>query len=219
MSVIRSTEIIYAYITSMQTSTTPEVIAVLCAGNPQIKKVNGNDEVDLGLNTDKSGYLGGAVRFNAAVKLCDQAKTLILVGGSIEKVKAMRQYLVSRGCDASKLILVESDPDTNGNVHAIRKLINSQEGPFGGVWPERLGILTNFYHQHRAMRFAADILNPKVTLVPLVAEAFTDADYWNEKEEFYKRMTCEINGLRQWEAGDYRDQTKPHDQWKCNIVS
>ena len=113
---------------------------------------------------------------------------------------------------APKVIRIESNSDTNGNLWAIKKLVEES-----ALSQPRVAILTNFYHLLRAMRMAKDIL-PDVSLLPLAAEAIVergDPAYSTYTQEFLLRLTRETNGLRDWENGEYRDQDKKEAKWKA----
>lgn len=186
----------------------PDLIAVLCPGNPTIEY----DEIKLD-EADVNGYLGSQIRLDAAVEVSLKSqKDLILIGGKEDSIKTMKIYLCSKGCDPDKISLLISNDDTNGNLHALRGYLDSR---IDNELPESIGILTNAYHQHRAMLFASDILDSRETnikIIPLVAEAivgkmdpFTD--------ELEKRMKNEMRGVTDWMSGKYRDQHRKLWNW------
>ena len=214
--------------------TYPDIIAVLCAGNPKIE-----DGVCKWDDYDEGGYLGGHVRMNAAVMLCQNATKgtiILLVGGSDEKVRAMKFYIMKH-CDIEKcqveIIMLKSLPNTVGNLCAIRRYVTEPEFYEGSLRvsqkktgrcpPETIGLLSNFYHQHRIMLFASDILDAryiKLKVIPLVAETFVPPDYTDPEihPKFIKRMASELEGLQKWEMGQYPGSKDLDKKYLCQIV-
>jgi DUF218 domain len=187
----------------------PELVAVLCPGNPRFE----NERVVLEQD-DANGYLGGRVRLQAAVEVFPRTRLMILLGGSEGKVRAMRSYLMEHlpALAESRMMLVESSPDTLGNLRALAKVMESRS-------ERRVGVLTNFYHIPRAMRLASDIIsNPRISIVPLVAEAMvSDTGPFNE-EHLSLRNQHEMCGLRALEEGTYRGQQVSRSKWVCNEI-
>ena len=157
-----------------------DYVIILCPSELRIS-VNGKTEYFDELSEDKKRiiplYLGGQVRMEAAVDIARFVQNFIVVGGSETKVTGMKDYL-SRGLQKEikknritpKIIRIESEADTTGNLWAIRKWIETYNIKFSG---KRIGILTNFYHLLRAMRLSKDIL-PEYCFIPLVAESLID---------------------------------------------
>lgn len=202
------------------------VLIVLCGGKPHMSAAG---LPDLGKETeiDKQGnllYVGGRLRLDAAVLLSekDMFDHIVVVGGSVTKVQAMRRYMLASGCK-KKVAMLVSDADTTGNLWAIRIAIEKRIGIFHNGTCPTLHILTSAFHQHRALRFAADIL-PTYRIVPLVAEAFIGSA--SEQQEimtdpqygYTARMLSEVQGLRDWESGTYRKQYG-HSTWRCRFLS
>ena len=192
---------------------------VLCPGRPKRdnKKVV-YDQIKDGL------YLGGQTRMKAAVIFSKHANTVIVVGGSPRKANYMKQYLVSNGVPSSKIIRVESDSDTTGNMFALKKI--SEDYKITG----NIGILTNFYHMNRSIRFAQDIFVRKdsnKTIYPVVAETVTElVDCLKYKDEYIKRVAQEIQGLKDWENEVYgidrygcHAMSRDEGQWTAEINS
>ena len=82
---------------------------------------------------------------------------------------------------------MRSDPDTIGNLWAVKLILESVQKL--NLLTGRVGIMTNFYHLPRAMRFAVDIFKGvNVTFIPLVAEAVifrNQATYALHKDAFF----------------------------------
>ena len=199
------------------------IVIVLC---PSESRTLNDEYAFYELDKDKEEiekliYVGGKIRMQAAVDIASRVRKFIVVGGSKPKVDDMKSYLEQeftkdikrrRLEKAPKVIRIESNSDTNGNLWAIKKLVEES-----ALSQPRVAILTNFYHLLRAMRMAKDIL-PDVSLLPLAAEAIVergDPAYSTYTQEFLLRLTRETNGLRDWENGEYRDQDKKEAKWKA----
>jgi len=190
------------------TDSWPDLIVVLCPGNPTIE-----DDIAILDEVDVNGYLGSRIRLDAAIEIyLKTQKEMILIGGKEDSVRAMKLYLCNICCDPDKISLLISENGTNGNLHALRGYLDSR---LDSGLPKSIGILTNAYHQHRVMLFASDILDSRETnikIIPLVAEAIvrkTDP-FTNETE---KRMKNEMRGVIEWIHGKYRDQYKKRWDW------
>ena len=122
-----------------------DILVILCPGNPtedcQFSEIEHNTVYDLRV------YIGGKVRMQAAVKASKEAEWMILVGGSKKKVTCMKEYILRRLENTEKkrlekhIIRIESDSDTNGNMHAIKKALSELDRH-----EEKLWFLTNGYH-------------------------------------------------------------------------
>jgi len=207
------------------------LVVVLCAGDPYIDTET--DEIFLpeteyqegdDSNSEIKGdvYVGATLRMQMAIRLAPQVSNMLLVGGSLAKVEAMYEYLTRNGVSPDKLYLLESHPSTLGNMWAIRKMLEQMPEDTASTATERearrIYILTNAYHQHRAMRFASDIIPFQYQVVPLVAESYLDHKVNKQlmqKEYYLRRMQKEYRGLYDYERGHYQDQDKPEDYWKC----
>ncbi len=190
-------------------------ITVFCPSDPII--VNGrNSYYEIGDDVRGGGkiYVGGEVRMQAAVKLCAQTENIIVVGGSKPRVDGMRDYLLQEMQEAElkeqpKIIRVESDPDTLGNLRAIRKA----NFRFGG----KAGLLTNSYHFLRIMRMVEALL-PRRRFQPLAAESVMGWNALRYVDEFALRLRREVEGFLDWETGVYSKQTNTDmSEWKCII--
>ena len=198
-----------------------DIVILLCPGTPNI--INENeiqfDTLEKNIETSyKEIYLGGSIRMQAAVDIRKKTIKYIVVGGSKHKVDVMKQYLVKENINNNDIIRIESNPDTNGNLFAVKKILK-QYGKLKYIEGKKIGIMTNAYHIPRAMRMVTDIFADVENLhfVPLVAEAIITKhhpDYLLYPQEFLARMHKEINGLRDWENGFYKNQYKSESEWK-----
>ena|SRR5665647_2156894 len=187
----------------------PEVVVVLCPGNPSII----NNTVILDEN-DNSGYLGSQIRLDAAVNLSPLVKQMILVGGSMNKVFAMKKYLEERKC-ITQFILIISENNTMGNLHALKQLLNGKYNLC--LAKQKIGILTNLYHKKRLIRIAADIFDTQIIM--LVAEDFVSISNYNIDTNSYNlRLLNEDKGVSMWEEGTYTKQKFATENYKCELV-
>ncbi len=166
-------------------------------------------------------YLGGRVRMQAAVDIAPCTNTIIVVGGSQKKVNDMKGYLLQefkkeKLINPPEIIRIESEPDTNGNLWAIKNCFQSA-GKIN-LLEKNVGILTNAYHLLRAMRFASDIFN-NINFIPVAAESVLRKNYPEYQlhpKSFLLRTFKEIGGLKDWEEERYRDQKKTIWNYKCH---
>ena len=200
-----------------------DYVIILCPSELRISTNSKNEYFDE-LSEDKkrlnSLYLGGQVRMEAAVDIVQFVQNFIVVGGSEIKVTGMRDYLLrelqketKENEITPKIIRIESEPDTNGNLWAIKRWIKNYKIKFLG---KRIGILTNFYHLPRTIRLSKDIL-PEYYFIPLVAESLItrhQSTYSFYPKEFLLRICSEVDGLRDWENEKYRNQHKDESEWK-----
>lgn len=186
-----------------------DVLILLCPSDPKI--IDGNYtyfDLDKDKEEDKEIYLGGKVRMEAAAKLAKNTATIIVVGGSKSKVDGMRNYLKQelKNKKLPVIIRIESDPDTLGNLRAIKNQKINFEG-------KSVAILTNQYHLPRTLKFAQSIF-PENSFIPIPAELVifgTDLVY---KDAFLLREQRETKGLKDWEDGIYRNQNKQESECK-----
>lgn len=191
------------------------IVIVLCPSEPKIineKYVYHDLEKDR--LEDQRIYLGGDIRMQAAVQLAEQVKYFIVVGGSKSKVDGMKNFLIQefkkeKNTNIPDIIRIESDPDTLGNMRAIKKSDAKLTG--------NVGILTNFYHLPRSLRISKEVF-PNLTFTPLAAESllyFRQPTFSLFAKEFLFRVSKEINGLADLENGSYKDQHKIDEaKWK-----
>lgn len=186
-----------------------DYVIILCASELRtcVNKTGHFDE----LNKDEKRlvylYVGGQIRMEAAVDVARYVQNFIVVGGSEKKVKDMRNFLleelqkeIDNGEITSKIIRIESEANTAGNLWAVKGWIKEYNIKF---LDKRVGILTNFYHLPRAMRFAKDIL-PEYCFIPLAAESLINrhqSTYSFYPKEFLLQICSEIDGLKDWENG------------------
>lgn len=178
------------------------------------------------LSSDGS-YLGGQVRMQAAVDFyfSKRVRKFIIIGGGMEKsekikkwekVEDMRTFLINKNVPAKNISGLCSDSDTHGNLRAVYKEFNKE------FYGKTVGILSNFYHLPRVMRFAQDPqFKWKVNLIPICAESVIISmppNYLQFVQEFLFRISNEIRGLKNWEESEYRDQFKPEEDWAGEVL-
>lgn len=199
---------------------------VLCAS--ALNERNEFDEVDKDKKSGEPIYVGGKIRMQAAADFESMVKKIIVVGGGAEKkyecsnfkkVDDMKKFLCCENeIDSNRVIRILSEPDTTGNLNAIKKLKILDE--FKGK-KDKIVMLTNFYHLPRAMRMASDIFEGmNINFVSIAAEAVIKKchpSYSFYPKEFLFRIYREINGLRDWENGKYKDQKKLLKEWNAHL--
>ncbi|OGZ72598.1 MAG: hypothetical protein A2908_03595 [Candidatus Staskawiczbacteria bacterium RIFCSPLOWO2_01_FULL_38_12b] len=166
----------------------------------------------------KNIYLGGQVRMDAAVDFAERVKIYFIVGGSEKKVTDMKSYLEKQFetyklQDCPKIIRIKSDPDTTGNLWAVKLVLQKNQKLH--LLTGKVGLMTNFYHLPRVMRFAADIFKDiNVNFIPISSEAVITrhlSTYSTYQNAFVARVVQDIKGLRDWEDENYNKQTKVDD--------
>lgn len=189
-----------------------DYVIILCASTLK------NGQFD-DLSSDGS-YLGGNIRMQAVVELKDKVNKFIVVGGGIEengkdrwrKTNDMYKYLKKNGVSPQKIIRVASVKDTHGNLRAIYKCLKEK------LNKKKLGILTNFYHIPRTLRFATDIFNDqKCTFIPIAAESVVNDFPFKYWPQLIFRIHNEIKGLSDWENGVYKNQKTPSNEWQGEV--
>ena len=209
------------------------------------------------LNKDQK-YLGGPDRMDAAIKLYKNSHNkkpkIIVVGGGItrdkknrkkdpkvdlKKVNKMKKCLLEQGVEEKDIIRISSESDTLGNFRAIFKVLQNlqvsqdlqEKSLFASFKNKKVGILTNFYHLPRAMRFAIDTFNEalkhteenskndkvekEINFIPIAAESITkNFSFFNlYSQEFLMTVSDEIRGLCDWEKGEYKNQQIKFKDW------
>lgn len=188
-----------------------DIVILLCAS-----ELNQDDYFDeTHIKNKNTLYLGGQIRMDAAVDFATHVRKYFVVGGSEKKVSDMKNYMENK-LDKYKIeprpniIRIKSDPDTTGNLWAVKMVL--QKAQKLNVLKGRVGIMTNFYHLPRAMRFAIDIFDGvDVHFIPIAAEAIIvrhQPTYSLHKDAFLVSVSGDINGLRDWENNEYRKQDK-----------
>lgn len=127
----------------------------------------------------------------------------------------MKTFLINNKVPKASIVRICSEADTHGNLRAIYKRFNNE------LKDKIVGILTNFYHIPRVMRFIHD---PKfdwnAKFVPICAESVvtsTSTNYLSFAPQLLRRISNEIKGLKDWESNNYRDQNKPEKDWVGKI--
>ncbi len=120
-------------------------------------------------------YLGGQTRMGAAVDISPRVGTFVVVGGSRKKVYDMAKYLraefkKNKISPKPKIIRIRSEADTTGNLWAVKRAFKKfrKVNKFKG---KRIGLMTNFYHLPRAMKFGADIFKDEKTIFRLAVNS------------------------------------------------
>jgi hypothetical protein len=186
-----------------------KILVVLCPGDA----IAGYKFEDQPQNSKE--YLGGDIRMLAAAKIGIQYKLIIVVGGSKEKVCGMKIFLIDNGVNCDKIIRLESNPDTNGNLKAIRKIFDH----YKSLENEEVTILSNDYHGNRIKRMAADILTG-IKWEFISAENFLEDrseiihDIYSE--QLKNRIKKEEQGIKDWDKGGYNDQHM--EAWQCKSI-
>ena len=123
-------------------------LILLCAGSP-LRDHNKMMAVDL---YDANGDLGSLDRYNAAAAAIPLASKFIVVGGSSEKVMAMKQFLIDRGADASAVRALNCNAQgatSRGNMAALAQVLPTEE-----YADDDLVLLTSYFHLPRVILFA-----------------------------------------------------------------
>mgnify|MGYP000400671087 CR=1 FL=1 len=95
-----------------------DILIVLCAGN----FINGGNYDNYMNFKEEKVYIGAENRMKAAAKLDKFTDKYLVVGGSKEKVTAMKEYLEENKCKTPIQRLI-SGPSTCGNIFAINEYI------------------------------------------------------------------------------------------------
>ncbi len=175
-------------------------------------------------------YLGGPDRQEAAIKIAlkKNIKRIIVVGGGIEKEKEKEKYLKvdymfkfleKRGVEKEKIVKVISEADTHSNLRAIYKLLIDHKIEFKH---KKIGIITNLYHMPRTLKFAKDTFKKceQIEFIPISAELILKEkeDINIYQKQMIKRICEEINGLKDWNDGNYSNQKKEFNYWRGELI-
>lgn len=92
------------------------------------------------------------LRLDAAYQYLMENKgtTVVVSGGQgadeiISEAEAMKNYLISKGIDISRIIMEEKSTNTNENIKFSKELMNSQKKEY------TTAVVTNDFHVYRAM--------------------------------------------------------------------
>ncbi|MDD5639196.1 MAG: ElyC/SanA/YdcF family protein [Candidatus Pacebacteria bacterium] len=160
-------------------------------------------------------YLGGQTRMDAACEIFKKNKgaEFVLVGGydqnskKSKKVEDMREFLKEK-CENIIILERPSLPCTRHNLVAVFNYWIKERKEIKG---KKIGILTNFYHLPRALRFWGELVNEKEfseipVPIPIIAESIVEkSDAYTRFIEYILRTDSEINGLKDNEKGTYKD--------------
>jgi len=187
-----------------------DIVIILC---PEKKDPNGD------FPQYKDGeYLGGQTRMDAAKELYyknNKVTNFVVVGGYDEdgsecsrKTHDMKCFLTNH-CRGIKIEEIKSLPCTKHNLVAIfNTLGNKLKG-------KKIGLLTNFYHLPRALRFWRELINEEFGRIPMPfpisAESITASlSMYINHNEYLLRLEKERLGLR-----DLEDN---YNQYQCNCL-
>ncbi len=188
------------------------ILVVLCPGDP----TSSLQFEDQPKNTDL--YSGGDIRMRAASKIARQYSLIFVVGGNEKKINAMKLFLMRQGINQEKILRLESNPDTNGNLNAVCKIFEYYEGFKKYI----VTILSNEYHGPRIEKMAKDILTKneiKWEFISAESVVKEDSKIIEEiyKKQFKKRKESEKRGMEDWENKRYNDQDIAPWQFKSII--
>ena len=205
-----------------------DIVIVLCAS----AKTNDGKFVEF----EKGQYLGGQTRMDAAVKLYESNRKaqFILVGGynkneeKSNKVDGMQEFLRVRCGENINTLLSPSLPCTRHNLITIFNTWK-KKGEIKELKNKKIGLLTNFYHLPRAMRFWSELVNQKeFTGIPtpflISAESVNDdsGEVHIRFIEYLLRINGEVKGLKDIEEAQYDDKCieigRKYEDFK-NIIS
>lgn len=188
-----------------------KILVVLCPGSP-----NGACLFEDQPKNDNM-YLGGNIRMRSAAKIAPDCHLIIVIGGDEKKITGMEKYLIRNGISDNKIVKLESNPDTNGNLNALRKIFEK----FPELNKCEVKILSNKYHCDRVEAMAKTIFPNEISLEFVSAE-----DSLKEEAEIIEkiyegqmmaRKSSEEQGVKDWEKGTYRDQKIDSWQFKSMI--
>lgn len=160
--------------------------------------------------------LGGDIRMRAASNIANRYPLIIVVGGSKEKVSGMKLFLMRNSVEHHKIIRLESNPETNGNLNAIRKIFDH----YKKLKEYSIDILSNNYHGERIKKMASDIL------AGLGWEFISAENFLKEESEivekmyfkqFKNRKKSEKQGVEDWNNECYENQDIEAWQFKSII--
>lgn len=190
-----------------------DIIIVLCPS-----KKNKEGKFPEFLNGE---YLGGQTRMDAAVEIYkeNEKARFILVGGYNEdngitdyyresqKTTDMEEYMIDNGVEKNNIRTVNSLPCTRHNLIAI---FNTYKKKLDG---RNIGLLTNFYHMARALRFWTKLVKEikefmEIQSFPksIIAESIIGGgERYIRYCEYISTLEGEIKGLIDIEKNLYRD--------------
>lgn len=195
-----------------------DIIIVLC---PEKKDPDGK------FPDFKDGmYLGGQVRMDAAKKIYENNENaeFIVVGGynskskrsewekvdASQKVDDMKSFL-KKDCLGIKIIPIKSLPCTKHNLVAIFNTWKNSEEKLKRLKDKKIGLLTNFYHLPRALRFWGELTNTEEFMgipmpISISAESIIELPVNNMHIRFIEyllRLEDERRGLKDIENESY----------------
>lgn len=165
-------------------------------------------------------YLGGQTRMDAAIEVYKENKEaeFIIVGGydkngeGSQKIEDMYEFLTNK-CQNIKIFKRPSLPCTFHNLVAIFNMWREYDIKLEN---KKIGLLTNFYHLPRALRFWGELRkneefkNIIVSCpIPISAESVIQnipSEMYNEKSnEYLSALMGEVEGLKDIEKDSYTD--------------
>lgn len=165
-------------------------------------------------------YLGGGVRMEAAYKLYQQNKNVMLIlvadydkddgsgisTGKSHRTESMKSYLLNSGVPEKNLRTVNSLPCTRHNLISV---FNNFNDSFNN---KKVGLLTNLYHLPRSLAFWIELKKYKkyhnIPNLPdiISAENIIDSDIRYTKSGMYvARLELEARGVVDFFSGNYED--------------
>lgn len=97
-------------------------------------------------------------RLDAAITyLSDHEDTVCILSGgqgadeAVSEAQVMEQYLTARGIDPARLVLEDQSTSTRENL-LFSKAILEERG-----WPDRVAVVTNEFHEYRALYIASAV--------------------------------------------------------------
>lgn len=180
-----------------------DIVVVLCAGN----FITPKDYSDYITINDANVYLGAINRLNAAVKMEHNTVFYIVVGGSKEKVLAMKQYLINYSVKKPIKCLV-SGPSTYGNMFALNKYIEENIKSATNI-----GILSNSYHFTRIYSFIYKLMSPyshkNSNFIPICSELIEPNN--SLMTETINMINFESNGIIDLKSDEYDNRVEYYE--------
>jgi len=184
-----------------------DIVIVLC---PEKKNSDGKFP-----EFESNKYLGGQTRMDAVCEIFknNNKAEFVLVGGYSkdalisEKVEDMKEFL-EKNCNGIMITECPSLPCTKHNLIAV---FNTWKKNGTTIKGKKVGLLTNFYHLPRALRFWGELTNEEEfseihAPIPIIAESIIKQDgLYIRFIEYILRLDSEINGLKDNEMGTYKD--------------
>jgi hypothetical protein len=146
-----------------------DLTVVLCGGS----HIDYEKYDNYGIINGKKVYIGGLNRLKVAIDIEEYSKIILLIGGTKEKVVAMKNYLINNSHKLAKrkddIKLLVSGSSTYANIVALNRYIEENIDGFAHI-----GIVSSFYHFTRIYAFLFDAMSSqshyKANFVPIPSE-------------------------------------------------